>query len=262
MQGGRFGPRSKIREKTWLALLLAWVAGTVDAVGYLVLADVFTAHMSGNSVKAGLYLGQSQMQEVVPHLVPIPLFVVGVALGTFITEIVVRRRARAVVFIMLGIECLLLLAFMLVGNLFIRGASVTDQSWQFYLLLALAVLSMGLQTATLQRVGGKTVRTTYVTGMLTNSAQESVRYLFWLRDHTRGQSWSRIRRVLRVSPLQDSFRQATRLGAIWLFYVAGAIWGGYGEQFWRLETLIIPLCILFGVAIADLIRPLYIPLPQ
>lgn len=262
MQGGRFGPRSRVREKIWLALLLAWVAGTVDAVGYLVLASVFTANMSGNSVKAGLYLGQSQVQEVIPHLAPIPLFVVGVALGTFITEIVVRRRARAVVFITLGIESLLLLAFLFTGNTFIHGAGMTDQIWQFYLLLALAVLSMGLQTATLQRVGGLTVRTTYVTGMLTDAAQESVRYLFWLHDHVRGQSWQRMRRVLRVSPLQASFKRAVWLGAIWLFYVAGAIWGGYGEQRWRLETLIIPLCILVGIAIADLIRPLYIPSPQ
>ena len=39
----------KEREKAWLAVLLAWVAGCVDAVGYLMLFHLFTAHMSGNS---------------------------------------------------------------------------------------------------------------------------------------------------------------------------------------------------------------------
>src|SRR5262249_36270733 len=39
----------KEREKAGVVLLLAWIAGGVDAIGYLVLLHLFTAHMSGNS---------------------------------------------------------------------------------------------------------------------------------------------------------------------------------------------------------------------
>jgi uncharacterized membrane protein YoaK (UPF0700 family) len=44
----------------------------------------------------------------------------------------------------------------------------------FYGLLALAVLAIGLQTAALPRTGGQRLRTTYISGTLTNLAQELV----------------------------------------------------------------------------------------
>ena len=85
----------KEREKAWLALLLAGVAGAVDAVGYLLLLHLFTAHMSGNSVAMGLSIGQTQWQTALLRAIPIPLFVFGVALGTAVIEIAIRQRIRS-----------------------------------------------------------------------------------------------------------------------------------------------------------------------
>ncbi len=39
-----------VRALTWLALLLAGVAGGVDAIGWLTLDGICVAHMSGNTV--------------------------------------------------------------------------------------------------------------------------------------------------------------------------------------------------------------------
>jgi len=51
---------------TWIALSLAIIGGFVDAVGYLALFRLFTAHMRGNTVAGGADLAQQEWSEAVP----------------------------------------------------------------------------------------------------------------------------------------------------------------------------------------------------
>src|SRR5262249_58742304 len=67
--------------RRWMAVLLDGVGGYVDAVGYLLLFQLFAANMSGNSILLGVALGQGQWQAALRQALPIPLFVVGVVLG-------------------------------------------------------------------------------------------------------------------------------------------------------------------------------------
>jgi uncharacterized membrane protein YoaK (UPF0700 family) len=48
------------QEATWMALVLASVAGFGDAVGYIVLHGLFTPHMSGNTARLGALLGHGE----------------------------------------------------------------------------------------------------------------------------------------------------------------------------------------------------------
>ena len=250
----------KEREKAWLALLLAGVAGIIDAVGYLLLLHLFTAHMSGNSVAMGDSIGQTQWGTALFRAAPIPLLVFGVALGKIVIEVATSQGIRSSFSIVLSIEALLLIIFIAAGSRYIHDGVVhADQAWKFYLLVALLTLSMGLQTATLQRVGGRSVRTTYVTGMLTDLSQEAVKYLFWLHGHTRGRTMQRIQKVLRLSPRHASFNRVMLQSGSWGSYVCGAICGGYAEQRWELGSLAISLCILIGIIVLDLVRPIYTP---
>ncbi len=236
------------REKGWMAVMLAWVAGFVDAVGYLTLLQLFTAHMSGNSVAFGAYLGQGNWGEVLRRGFPIPLFVLGVALGTIIIEIICRRGVRSTVALILALEALLLLVFLFYGSALLRQGSV-PVGWQFYLLTALSVLAMGLQTATLQRVGGRIVSTTYVTGMLTHLSEDVAGYAIWLFD----------RLFLRRVQPSPSLQRAALLTAIWSSYACGAIIGGLTELHWSLYSLGLPLGVLAVVIIIDLIHPTSMP---
>lgn len=237
------------REKAWLAVLLAWVAGIVDAVGYLTLFRLFTAHMSGNSVELGLRLGQGDWGEALRRAVPVPLFVLGVALGAALSEAAARRGVRSTFALVLAPEAALLLAFMLYGSRLLRGGAISvTLGWTYYVPVALLVLAMGLQTATLQRVAGRTVRTTYVTGMLTNLAQESVTYLFWRHDRKHGRA--------DADDKDGSLQRVVLLASIWSAYALGAILGGYAELHWALRPLLFPLCALAAVVVLDLLRPI------
>lgn len=247
------------REKAWLAILLAWVAGLVDAIGYITLFNLFVAQMSGNTAAVGLFLGQHKLADALIRGTPIPLFVAGVALGAAITGAMERRRLNYSFAITIGVEVALLLAFLLFGSAaFYAGAiHVQPGSWPFFVLVALLTLPMGLQTAALRRVGSQTVHTTYITGMLTKFAEESVNYLFWLRDQRRHHR--RLGLVLRLMPRQAAFNRALLLAGIWTSYAIGALWGGYSETVWNLRALIVPLCVLAGIVVLDLFMPINVP---
>lgn len=116
-----------------------------------------------------------------------------------------------------------------------------EQAW------AAVALAMGVQNSTLRRVGRTGVRTTYVSGMLTDFAEEGAAYGLWLRDRTRGRGWCRLRRALRVSPRRGTVRKMGLFGGIWLSYAAGAALGSLAQGRWHWGALLLPLLGLAAV---------------
>src|SRR4051812_23624234 len=159
----------------WMAVLLDGVGGYVDAVGYLLLFQLFAANMSGNSILFGVALGQGQWQAALRQVLPIPLFVVGVALGAVIGLALAWRGVRRRVTVLLTLEIALLAVFALYGSRFLHDGTLRpDAAWQDILLTALITLPMGMQNVALRRAGGVSVRTTFVTGTLTSLAEALV----------------------------------------------------------------------------------------
>ncbi len=111
-------------------------AGCVDAVGYFVLDPVFTAHMSGNSVASRAEAGRADWAEVLRRGFPVPLFL-GVASGGVLIESKLRRGHRRTLSTVLGIEAVLLVAFMVGGRLALdNGVVPTEEGAAFYGLVA------------------------------------------------------------------------------------------------------------------------------
>jgi uncharacterized membrane protein YoaK (UPF0700 family) len=241
-----------------LAPALATVAGFVDAVGFITLHGLFVAHMSGNSVKFGVRAGQGAIGAAAPAGIAVALFVVGVAVGTVAAELAARASIRSLASVVLTLQAALITAFMLYGRTVITDGVVHDHSLSgFYVLAALGVLSMGMQTSALRQLGGQTVRTTYVTGVLTSLTQEATNYAFWLHDgDRRDESRSFVSRVLTLGSRRDSRDRVLLLGGIWLAYTAGGVLGSFVDGRIRLWALAIPLALLALVIAADLRRPI------
>jgi uncharacterized membrane protein YoaK (UPF0700 family) len=230
------------RDKVPFALALAWIAGSVDAIGYLTLAGLFTAHMSGNSARLGVRLGHGDLGPAVPLAVAVALFVLGVALGSIVGELAARRRVESVAAVVLLVQAALLAGFLAFAETALRGNPVSHRSGAvFYVPAALAILSMGVQLTVLQRVAGVTVRTTYVSGVLTRFAQETVNWLF-ARHSGRSSAEARARSLLLIS--------------LWLAYAAGATVGSLTDVHWGAWALLVPLALLILGIAADLRRPL------
>jgi len=153
-----------------LVLLLAWAAGSVDAIGFLSLDRVFTANMTGNTVLLGLTLGQGRGLAALSNVIALVGFGLRVALAARIVErrksVAWDRRVTSAIFW----EALVLAAFTLLWHLTPREAQRGQLS--LYLLIALSALAMGMQSATVRSLNLPGVATTYVTGTMTSLIAE------------------------------------------------------------------------------------------
>lgn len=237
------------------------MAGFVDAVGYLTLRHLFTAHMSGNSARLGVFLGQLNLQSALPMASAVLLFVFGIGAGTTLVEIGSRRGMRSTTALLLGPQALMLVVFMSYGAI-VTGAngSVADHAGRgFYVLAALAIISIGFQVCALQRISGQRARTAFVSGMLAKFTQETVNWLFWLHDGAQRPERSYLSEVLGGGRRRQAARRALLFGGIWCFYLGGAVAGSYTHSLWRLWALACPIAVLAAATAVDLWRPIHEP---
>jgi uncharacterized membrane protein YoaK (UPF0700 family) len=166
------------REQSWAALLLAWVAAFSDAIGFLVLQQLGASFMSGNSMTTGVALGRLDWPSVLQRGLPILSFFLGNMLGLLVLAQVRRWGIRSSFAVVFGLEAVCMLAFLLLGTHALQGGVIRPSpSGIFYLCVVLLTLAMGLQTATLRRAGGQGVRTTFVTGVLSDWAHAMTRLM-------------------------------------------------------------------------------------
>jgi uncharacterized membrane protein YoaK (UPF0700 family) len=230
--------------KAAVALLLTFVAGYVDIVGYLALYQVFTANMTGNTVHFASNLVHSRWQDALLAGSMIPIFVVGSVVGRAIIEVGARNRIRRIASLTLSIEALL------IGFASLAPPRTSAPDIEIGCLAALA-FAMGIQTAALTRIGPLTIHTTFVTGMLNKLAQ--------LLSHSMFLAYDRVRGEKRVIDAQLKVRrQALFIFSIWLTYFVGAIVGTMTETDFGLRALLIPIVLLAIAILADQVSPLSI----
>ena len=245
------------KEKAALALAITWVAGFVDAVGYLVLSHIYTSNMSGNTVSVGLHAALLNWSEVAREGWPVLMFVAGLVFCAMIHESGKRAGILATSSITFGLEAAMLAAFIPLSLHHLQGGVVQTPSVSlFYLIVALPALAMGLQNATISHVGALSLRTTHVTGSLTTLAEALAVYLFWLHDRTRGRFRRRVRLVLRLTPRQKSAQALALMTGSWIAFVIGAACGAVLNSKWHTVCLLPPICLLLILAALDIFRPI------
>lgn len=246
---------TRAKAKATIALLLTFAAGIVDIVGYITLYHSFVSHMTGNTVHLGSQLVTGNWAQSAKAATVIASFVVGSVIGRAVIETGARRRNRAIATITLLLEAvLILLATWLYPVL--PGNPQPPGLGRLCVLLALLAGAMGMQTATLTRIGPLTIHTTFVTGMLNKLAQSLSQWFFWIYD-SRGQNASAAQ-ILRSSGQQAAFRNARLMAAIWITYMFGSVAGTWMNSQWKIASLYVPVLILVVSAATDQVQPLSI----
>ena len=146
------------------AILLSAVGGGVDGLGYVLLDRLFTAHITGNTVKTGADLALFDFSRALVDVFPIVVFVVGGFAGALLRDLLAHRVSRPRITV-LAASAVLLMAFVTVGALFEAGRAPPPGGISFYVLAALATLSMGVQNAAKPLFAGRPVRT-FMTGTM------------------------------------------------------------------------------------------------
>jgi uncharacterized membrane protein YoaK (UPF0700 family) len=144
---------------TWLSLGLAFVGGYGDAAGF-VLAKTFTGHVTGNLVLGAIAVASHDWRATFGHLSAIVTFLIGVPLSVLIARPFKAWPSAPFLPTVMGIEVILIVA----GSL-VLASDVAHRVAIFVIFLSLA---LGLQNGAFRRVGGISVHTTYLTGMITS----------------------------------------------------------------------------------------------
>jgi uncharacterized membrane protein YoaK (UPF0700 family) len=140
---------------TWLSLGLAFVGGYGDAASF-VLAKTFTGHVTGNLVLTAIAVAAHDWRAALGHLSAIVTFLMGI----FISVLITRPLKEWLLPTIMGIEVILIVAASLsLSSHMAHGVEI------FVIFVSLA---LGLQNGGFRRVGGISVHTTYLTGMITS----------------------------------------------------------------------------------------------
>jgi uncharacterized membrane protein YoaK (UPF0700 family) len=159
------------RLRNFLLFGLTFAAGCVDAISYLALGRVFTANMTGNIILLGLAVAQSLGPQTERSVVALLAFAAGVGIAANIARPSEREEVwPARITLALAVETVLLTGF--------AAAWWTYERHPFtegvLVLVALAGLAMGMQSATARQLAVRGIWTTFVTGTLTTLVSDIV----------------------------------------------------------------------------------------
>lgn len=159
-----------------LGMLLAFNAGAINAGGFLAL-HMYTSHMTGfaSQLADGLAVGNGTL--LLNALGALLAFTCGAGACAVIVTWARQRRLQSVYALPLLLEALLLFPFGL------AGAATTSWGTPFAVPLTVLLLAftMGLQNAVASKTSGGSIRTTHMTGNITDLGIELGKALFWSR---------------------------------------------------------------------------------
>ncbi|HJR11116.1 MAG: DUF1275 domain-containing protein [Xanthomonadaceae bacterium] len=135
--------------------VLAFIAGLVNAVGYLGFRHESVSNMTGNTSLLGVALGKADGGEAAHWAFAIAAFVLGTMLSAMIVQQSTLKLGRRY-----GV------ALMLESSLLFAAVPFLDASSSIGLYLA--SIAMGLQNGMVSAYSGALIRTTHVTGILTD----------------------------------------------------------------------------------------------
>jgi uncharacterized membrane protein YoaK (UPF0700 family) len=239
------------RTKSRLAISLSWVAGYVNVIALLHCGYVLS-HQSGNTTHFAEALAKGWIRPVGIFGLMLGCFFLGSVGSGFLTELGGRRDARSKYTLPILAEVLLL-------SLFAIGVANTPplpHGTYLYTLIGLAAMAMGLQNATITRISGAVVRTTHMTGVLTDIGLESVQLLLWYRDKLRGRQWTRARRVLWVSRRHPTMLLLLLLGSIYGSFILGIVAGVLAYEYRPALALVAPIVFLLWIIWAAWRKPI------
>jgi uncharacterized membrane protein YoaK (UPF0700 family) len=142
-----------------LATVLCTLAGAVNAGGFFAIGE-YTSHMTGHLSLAADNLILGQFGAAAASAAAMAAFIAGAACAALLINWGRRRRRAGQYALPIAAEGLLLIAM--------AGAALSGAEPPRIAGLILFCFIMGLQNATITKISGARIRTTHVTGMVTD----------------------------------------------------------------------------------------------
>ena len=199
--------------------MLAFNAGAVNAGGFL-LVNMYTSHMTGFASMLADNLVLGNMKLVLGAVGALLAFTAGAACTAVMVNWSRQHWLRSEYALPLLVEAVLLLVFGLMG-------ATLNRQTPFAVPLTLLVLAftMGLQNALVSKISASQIRTTHMTGVITDLGIELGKLFYWNRTTSPPESRVRANRIkLRLyGTLLGMFVLGGLIGALGFKYV-GFVW--------------------------------------
>ena len=213
-----------------LGAMLAFVAGAANAGGFLAVGQ-YTSHMTGivSSVADNLVLGQLTL--ALAGLGALAAFVLGAMTTAVMVNWGLRRQLRSAYGLPLLVESAALLAFGLFGATIHVFAPLL-----LPLTVVLLCFIMGLQNAVITKISRAEIRTTHVTGLVTDLGIELGKLLY-------------VNRSVLQAPVLANRRRLRIHGLLIACFFAGGVAGAVGfKQVGYITTVPLALMLLLLAA--------------
>ncbi len=202
-------PRRTPAGNRRLGLVLCFIAGATNAGGFLAIGQ-YTSHMTGIVSAMADHLVLGNVALVLAGLAALAAFVVGAASAAVLINWGRRMRLHSEVALPLLLEAVLLLAFGLLGR------ELGDYAWWRVPLTVLVLCYvMGLQNALITKVSRAEIRTTHVTGIVTDLGIELGKWGYW--------NWGE-----GAAPVRADRQRMRLLGALLAMFFLGGVVGAFG----------------------------------
>lgn len=160
---------------TQLGLILAFTAGAINAGGFLAIG-YYTSHMTGIISSVGDFIALNNFTSALLALLYLFSFCSGAVVSAIVINLARRQNLKSEYALVLMIEALLLLVFGLfaahLSNVVLFAVNLT---------IVLLCFIMGLQNALITKISGAVIRTTHVTGLVTDIGIEIGRQIYvWI----------------------------------------------------------------------------------
>lgn len=219
-----------------LAFVLSCVAGAINAGGLLVVGQ-FTSHMSGivSAMADDLVAGSPSLLLI--GLASVFFFIAGAASSIILINWAQKRELQAEYALPLIVEALLLLLFGVLGS------NIAGVEWLFVpMAVVLLCFIMGLQNAMITKLSHGEIRTTHITGMITDIGIELGKALYWKRSPDPANM-----------DMQADTAKLKNLSALVCFFFLGGAVGAFGFRSIGLGFTLLPAALLLLVALVPLL---------
>ncbi|MBU7442226.1 YoaK family protein [Paraburkholderia fungorum] len=218
---------------------LAFVAGAANAGGFLAVGQ-YTSHMSGivSSLADNLALGE--LDVVVAGLSSLLSFLIGAATSAILINWGRRRDSHSQYAVPLLLEASLLLFFGLLG-------SNLETHRVLFVPATVCVLCyvMGLQNAMITKISKSEIRTTHVTGLVTDIGIELGKLFYWNVGATH-------RNVVRADR-----EKLFLLGSLLLSFLMGGLTGAFGFRHLGFVATVPLAIILLTLAVVPIVDDMF-----
>jgi uncharacterized membrane protein YoaK (UPF0700 family) len=231
------GPAQSFAQQARLAIWLSLIAGYTNALTVLLCGQV-TSHLTGAVAKFGVEAASGNLAVAGYFFLLVAVFGGGAFAAGVLLELGRVRGANSIYMLPMAVEAALLLGFTVLVDWHAVGKLPPEraQAW----LTLLPAFAMGLQNAAITRISGGVVRTTHVTGVVTDLGLDLARLSFgWLGLG---------RRLAPVRARQAKWRTVL-LATIPLAFAVGAALGTLAFAWWT-EWAMAPACAALVVVVA------------